>query len=688
MRSRLVAGAALSAGVLLTGCGGEATVVGQSQPAVAPAAAAAAPAPARASTPAPAAPARSATPDRGASRSTLRTASGGRADSAEVAGRRAVRDRRVALGLPASPSPDPDRTATVQVLGVDPALPGLAALVRDALAEAFPSETAPLLLRGETADAPPVVLLADLENPADAAGAAEFLTPAEPVAGPEAEDFAISRTAAVRVDAAALLDDWLTEAGVPTPAAVLTLRVPSVSAARGADGEAGDAERTRRASVRSSENPFNSNPFGGGEAADRPVEAPAAPATTAEAVRRDAFALGPDGDPDTPDTRTAGWTVGLLPRPDEAPAARDAAGSNRSNRRDAAEAAARAAAEPEPTAYLIVAGPVEDPAAWLSAARRHLPQSPAAATFPPPASAAGQADLPNVLAATAESGAGPRTLPPPADGDAVGWAFDLTARQNASGGGPADAAPAPGEAPRDWALRAIESGSPEARRTAARFLSAVSPAPDAEAPEEAGAIRDALLAAMPEQGGDAQNAPAGPNEPVGRPLSEDNPFRRGNDGGEPFGGGGSGSSGAGFSPDLFSALLRWSFTSEQYAEAGQAAAASGPPQESTVAAVVDRIEDDPAAAAALAPLADVPGAAERVVGAVRQPGAPAEPAALALLEAETLEVRREAAKLLAEVGASQAAADRLAAVARWERDRDLAKEMRAARIPILARIKE
>ncbi|QDT14593.1 hypothetical protein [Alienimonas californiensis] len=692
---RLAFAGLLSVSLLSAGCGGEATVVGETRPAVGlPAANAAAPAtPAAAAPAAPArtvAPARNPTPDRTATpRPTPRAmAAGGRADSAEVTARRAVRDRRVALGLAASPSPNPDRTAAVQVLGTDVPLPGLAALARDAMAEAFPSDTPPRLLAGAAPNAPPVVLLGDLPNPADAAGAAEFLAPAEPVAGPEPEDFEISRTGAVRLDAAALLEGWLTEANAPTPAAVLTLRTPSAGSSGNGDGGMSDEERERLASMASStggsDNPFGGNPYDNSEN-DRPTPAPPSPATTAEAVRRDAFALGPDGDPGTPDTRTAGWTVLVLPRPDEAPAARDADGSDRPNRRperspDLADAV-DAAAEEGPTAFLIVAGPVEDPAAWLSAARTHLPQRAAAATFPQPPS--GDAGLPNVLAATAETAAGPRTLPAPADGDAVGWAFDLTARQNASGDGAADAAPAPGEEPRVWALRAIESGSPQAQRTAARFLSAVAPAPrsevsDAPAPEGAEEVRTALLAAMPAPPEDeppAEGPPSGSESPFGGSPSE---------GGGEFVGSDYEGSGGGFEPALLGALLRWSSTPEHYAAAGKAAAGAGSPQTSTVTTVLERIHDDPAAAAALTPLADVTGAGDRVVAALRQPGAPAEAAAAALLGSETLEVRRAATTLLAEVG-TVAVADSLSDAARIERDRDLAKEMRAARREALQR---
>ena len=669
----LACGATL--GALPAGCGGEATVVGESgggTPSyVAPNPAAPA-APVRTNTATnttPAAPATRA--DGGGMRrtetartDTARTDSrrtdrteppaprgGERADADQVAARRAVRDRRVRLGLPASPSPDEDRTAAVQLLGTDGPLPGLAGLARDALAAAFPSQIAPLLVAGDAPEAPPVVLLAEAPDPASAADAAPFLIPAEPIAGAEAIDHDLARTVAVKVDAAAVLSDWLGKANAPTPAAALVLRVPGAMDA--APNAAGSFE------------------------------------TIAEGVRRAVFALGPDGDPDTPDQRAGGWTVLVRPVPDERPAAADPSGEDGTS---------------SPAAALVVAGPVADPTAWLAAARERL----SAVTFAP---TAGAPDAPTdgdaeplaaaavmVAADAALARAKPDDLGPPADGDAAGWAFALTARREAldagaissnpferGGGVSVDSAPDPGEAPRAWAVRVLASGSPDAGTEAARFLAALAPPP---APPETGTGGEpgddgAPAEAVATSTSEAPLAGAGPGD-IGPGDEAVRAALLASLAGEP--GTFSEMTGAATAARL-SALLRWSDTRREYAEAGEAVSADGIVGSEILAAVLDRVTEDPAAAAALPPMAAIAGAGERIMEALKQPDAPGEAAAIALLESRDKEVRRSATVLLSEIGTLDAAAS-LAEAAKGEYDKTLAKEMRKARIPILERARQ
>ena len=660
----LACGATL--GALPAGCGGEATVVGEggggSPRYVAPnPAAPAAPVRTNAATnTTPAAPAARA--DGGGMRrtDTARTETartdarrtdrtdapaprgGERADADQVAARRAVRDRRVRLGLPASPSPDEDRTAAVQLLGTDGPLPGLAGLARDALAAAFPSQIAPLLVAGDAPGAPPVVLLAEAPDLTAVADAAPFLSPAEPVAGADAIDYDLARTVAVKIDAAAVLSDWLSEANAPTPAATLTLRAPAPADA--APNAAGSFE------------------------------------TIAEGMRRAAFALGPDGDPDTPDQRAGGWAALVRTVPDERPAPANPSDD---------------AAAPPAAAALIVAGPVADPIAWLAAARERL----SAATFAPTAGVSDENAEPvaaaavTVAADAALAQAEPDDLDPPADGDAAGWAFALTARREAldagaissnpfarGGGVSADSAPDPGEAPRAWAVRVLASGSPDAGTEAARFLAALAPPPGTDATGPEG-----------ETGTDG-----GPAEAVASSTSEDPPAGAGPGddavraallaslAGEP--GTFSEMTGAAAAARL-SALLRWSDTRREYAEAGEAVSADGIVGSEILAAVLDRVTEDPAAAAALPPMAAVEGAGERIMEALKQPDAPGEAAAIALLESKDKEVRRSATVLLSEIGTLEAAAS-LAEAAKGEYDKTLAKEMRKARIPILERARQ
>ncbi|NNJ26571.1 hypothetical protein [Alienimonas chondri] len=605
----------------------------------------------------------------------------GRADAAEVAARKAVRDRRAALGFSPSPGSDEDRTATVQLLGVDGPLPGLAAAARDALAAAFPSDVDPLLLEGETADAPPVLYLADAPDLDQAAGAAAFLSPAEPVAGDVAEDFALSRTTAVRIDAAALLDQWLTDADAPDSAATVALRI------------APSAPEVADAPTRGEENPFSATASSQGPGSGFGSASPPTAEQSAEAVRRALFALGPDGDPDTADTRTPGWTVIAVPHTAERPAAHESKAESPPDRRRGRGSAA----EEEPAdggtaregtaAYLLIAGPLEAPSKWLESIRPSLSDGANGVTLDPSTEGA---SMPTVLSASAELDAAPRTLPAPAEGDEAGWGFDLAARRDA-GDEAADASPNPGESPRDWALRVLPEGSREAQTLAARYLSAVAPAPGADPPEGAEEVRTALLAALSK---DSAGGPPPPGREDDNPFNngDDNPFGNGEEASNPFdagdgGGGGpfSATAGAGGGERaVFVALLRWCFTPEHYAEAGEAA---GRFNEATLSAILDRTADDPAAAEAIIPLSKQPGTGARILAAIKEPNAPAEPVAIALLSSREMEVRTSATELLSEIGGLDAAAA-LADAARTELDRVLAKEMRKARIPILERARD
>ncbi|MEM9701977.1 MAG: hypothetical protein AAF907_05995, partial [Planctomycetota bacterium] len=607
---------------------------------------------------------------------------GVRGDAKEVAARKAIRTRREALGLPADLRDEPDRTATVQLLGIDGTAPAFYAAVRDALSAAFPSGTEPILVRTEPPEMPPCLYLDGVADVAAIADAVPFLAPAEPVAGETPEDFDVSRTTAVRFDPAALTEQWMKDADAAGSAAVVAFSLENPPA----------KEEPKAA--------FGSALPGGGDGGEfRDNAGPRSPEAIAEAVRRELFALGPDGDAKTADSRTTGWRVKAIPTPVAVPQPLVAADeAPREGRRRRGEASSREEdTEPlEPdggVGFLLIAGPLENPQGWLAAASRTLADGSAAATVKSVENAP-----PTLLVASAEPDRASRTLPAPADGDSEGWAYDLAV------GGATDSGPNPGEATRDWALRMLANGSPAARELAARYFAATAPDPNEPTPEGAEEVRLALLAALDDGAPDAADSDRG-NPFVdrggaggrgtfndGTPFEDDNQFDN-----EPSLGVGSGEdapSDAGFSsspapsssggPPTLVALLRWTFTEEQYVEAGEAAAKNGSLRPAVLRAILARTAEHPPGGEALVPFSDKPGAARSIFAALEEPGEPAEAAGMALLGSRDEDVRAAATELLEKVGGPDAAA-RLAKAAAREPNRTLARKMRKARIPILQR---